>query len=50
MKIVEEGMELEWCSPGGRGELDSFKNLHASDAVWLEDEGHTDQQEMSLER
>ena len=50
MKIVEEGMELERCSPGGRGALDSLKNLHASDAVWLEDEGHTDQQEMSLER
>ena len=50
MKIVE-GIELEWRWQGGRGELDSFKNLNASDAAWLEDEGHTrDQQEMILER
>lgn len=51
MRIVGKGMELEQCRPAGRRVLDSFKNLHTSQSVWLGDGGRSeDQQERSLER
>lgn len=42
---------MEPCWSGSRGDLDSFKSLHTGDSMWLEDEGHIeDDQEVTLER